>query len=91
MAGKPHGRKKGTKNSVRRGCLCEWCGVVFVATRIDASTCKGSHRSSYTRWLRKCFQAYGTVPLIGPRGDDIQQRTPHLVVAAARKANEKSS
>lgn len=63
------GRGKGATNKFNYKLTCEWCGVTFAAKRPDATTCKPSHRSQWSRWCRAFKQQTGNEALKGPRGD----------------------
>jgi len=52
----------------RRECICEWCGVVFLAARYHAVTCSDLHRLKWSRWARRYHKHWGHKPGFGPRG-----------------------
>jgi hypothetical protein len=54
-------------------CVCEWCGVPFVAARSDARTCSVAHRLRWTRWARAWAAFWGRKPDFGPRGEVFRQ------------------
>jgi len=56
-------------------CVCEWCGVAFLAARRDATTCSDSHRLKWSRWAKKFEKVNSYHPGFGPRGNEIKQRS----------------
>lgn len=74
-------RKRNGDRSARvkprdKNCVCEWCGITFLAARYDATTCNDSHRLKWSRWRKRFAYLNGYQCAYGPRGDESRQLRP---------------
>lgn len=68
-------RSKRVKRRDRK-CKCEWCGVLFLAARYDATTCSDAHRLLWSRYRKRFLKKNGYECGYGPRGDRQRQLDP---------------
>ena len=64
-------------NRRHRVCVCEWCGIQFLAARYGTLTCSDNHRLRLSRWMRAMEKKFGYRPGTGPRGDEDRMNPRH--------------